>query len=198
MTAILEDILGGLRLHLVANLTGMSDSDVVLSYPDERLVETIEKVGVSPLSFVLDLSNRYSGISHIITKDQAAITAWLADPENAPVPTAAMKRLPLPFLLYVQIDTYCEKQYDDLLLTSEISALLASGVKFTTAEGRTYRPRLDPGADMSDLSDGFHRVHRCSIQVWIDDPHEVTEVALVVRVIFDINGQQLTIGADDV
>lgn len=190
------EILSGLKVHLVASGAGMTSDTVRVAFGDDRIVYS-DDVATDPPKVTISLYNpglsyapdlRFSGYSRETTID-------------IPNEVANLKRIKVPFWLHVQLDTFCKKLKDDWELQEAMQVLLAARIPFQVNHGTAQAPQLQnysvhpqPGDNQDDLTEiGFHKVHRFRTEVWLDDPREIEEVALVLAVEVNYADEKVTI-----
>ncbi len=188
----IEQILVGFREHLVAQCPTLSDDDVVIAHRDDRLVTdddvTPPKVTVSLYDFQPAPDLDYSGTLQTESID-------------IPNEVAHLTLKPLPFRAFIQVDTFTRLSSEDWQLQQEILPLLTGKVRYIVNHGTVGAPDLheysvepQPGDNQDDLVDGgFHKVLRLSSPLWLDDPREIEDVALILSVEAVYADQTITI-----
>ncbi len=191
-------IFDGLKTHLAGKLDGIIADDIRVAIPDDRVV-TSDDVKTDPPKLTLSLYGfepapdlRYSGYFQEESIDLQAQTAEL-------------KRLPVPFRAFIQIDTFCRTSVDDWNLVEPLSVMMAARTSFPVNHGTLQAPNItnyemhpEPGDNQDDLLDGdFHKVIRFHSPVWFDDPRDIEEVALVLGVQLQYQGQTITLQEEE-
>ncbi len=189
-------ILTGLKTHLVANAAGLTNDTVRVAWGDDRIVYS-DDVATDPPKLTISLYNpglsyapdlRFSGYSREATID-------------VPNEIAELKRIKIPFWLHVQLDTFCRTLKDDWDLQEALQVLLAARIPVSVNHGTPLAPELvnysvhpQLGDNQDDLTEiGFHKVHRFRTEVWLDDPRDIEEVALVLSVEVKYEDETITI-----
>ncbi|MCK9568842.1 hypothetical protein M0R72_07875 [Candidatus Pacearchaeota archaeon] len=186
-TSRTEDFFAGLQTHLAASVTGLTADKIFPGFPDDRIVKlATEGKPTAAVSLILspDPENRTSGKLFNVT----------ANLDN----TATLEYPPLPFRLTVYIHTFALAHFIDWQMGEEIQRLLESGKPITTPAAETYYPRLEPGDNQDDLTaDGFAKVYRFSVPLWLADARAAETEYLVLHTIFDINDEILTVPEEE-
>lgn len=189
-------ILTALKSHLVANVSGLTNDTVRVAWGDDRIIYS-DDVATDPPKLTISLYNpglsyapdlRFSGYSRDTTID-------------VPNEIAQLKRIKIPFWLHVQLDTFCRTLKDDWDLQEALQVLLAARIPFSVNHGMPLAPDLvnysvhpQVGDNQDDLTEiGFHKVHRFRTEVWLDDPRDIEEVALVLSVEVKYEDETITI-----
>lgn len=187
-------IFAGLKTHLADKLPSVTAADIAVAYKDDR-VTTSADLQTDPPKLTLSLYDfrpapdlKYSGYFQSETID-------------IPNEVAQLRRLPIPFRAYFQIDTFCRNSKDDWDLMEPLSVLLAARVPFEVNHGTQQSPQLmnyqvfeEPGDNQDDMLDGdFHKVLRFHTPVWFDDPRDVEEVGLVLGIEIVYADQNITV-----
>lgn len=188
----IEQILVGLREHLVTRCGSLADDDVAIAHRDDRLVTeddvTPPKVTVALYDFQPAPDLDYSGYLY---QEQIDI----------PNEVAHLTPKALPYRAFIQVDTFTRLADDDWQLQQEIQSLLTGKVRFTVNHGTVGAPDLQeysvepqPGDNQDDLVEGgYHKVLRLSTPVWLSDPRDLDDVALVLSVEAVYADQTITI-----
>jgi len=188
MTSRIEDFVAGLQTHLAASVTGLTADKIVVGFPDDRIVNGVDEALPTVCISVMDLSpdpeNRTSGKLFNVT----------ANPNN----TATLEYPPLPFRLTAQIHTFTRTHIEDWQLQQDVVRLFECGKPITTPLLETYYPRYEGGDNQDDLTaDGFAKVYRFSIPLWLADARAAETEYLVLHTIFDINDEILTVPEEE-
>jgi hypothetical protein len=178
-------VLTAVKSYLVTNLVAIVDSDVTIAWPDDRVAGSDEvaatKLTLAVYEFAPDPENDYSGVTDTIVKD------LLAQP-----PTAQVTRKGHPYRLGIQVDTFCRTKVEDWQILFEYSRLISSAVGIAVDFGggnlQTLYPTPELGDNQDDLTDeGFHKVLRFTLPLWLDDARAAEVVALITLVTATIN-----------
>lgn len=185
MAVDLNDIMQGIENHLAAHLSSVDASQIVQAYPDDRVEDREDapdtEVSFSIYDFRYDAANEYSGYFFTDEKDEQA-------------GTTSRTRKPIPYRLYIQVDTYCRRKLESRQIMLELESLFASQKDITTPAGGSYWPMIEPGDNQDDMLEGdAHRVHRFSIPVWLPDAHVAQQLGLVLEANFGLNLEDLTL-----
>jgi len=188
MTSRIEDFVAGLQTHLAASVTGLTAANILTGFPDDRIASAADAGVPTAAISVVDLSpdpaNRTSGKLFNVT----------ANPNN----TATLEYPKLPFRLTVQIHTFARKHTDDWQLQQDIVRLFECSKPITTPLLETYYPRYEGGDNQDDLTaDGFAKVYRFSIPLWLADARAAETEYQVLHTIFDINDEILTVPEEE-
>jgi len=184
MTSRTEDFIAGLKTSLASSITGLTADKIVVGHPDDRLVDDTEVALLSVVISALDLrpdpDNDTSGRKYIVTRNL----------DN----TATLTYPPLPFRLFIQLHTFTRTHTEDWQLQQDIIRFFASGKEIITPLLETYYPRYEGGDNQDDLTaDGFAKVYRFSVPLWLTDAHAAETEYLVLHTIFDINDETVTV-----
>ena len=188
MTSRTEDFIAGLQTHLAASITGLTTDMITVGLPDDRIVDDAEvavlQVAISSLDLRPDPENATSGKQFNVT----------ANVDN----TATLEYPPLPFRLFIQINTFTRTHIEDWQLQQDILRLIHSGAPITTPLLETYYPRYEGGDNQDDLTDqGFAKVYRFSVPLWLADARAAETEYLVLHTIFDINNEIITVPEEE-
>ncbi|MGB5105585.1 MAG: hypothetical protein WBP42_02615 [Candidatus Zixiibacteriota bacterium] len=187
-------IFAGLKAHLADKLPTVTAADISVAWKDDRVTLSSDlqtdppKLTISLYGFEPAPDLKFSGYFQTETID-------------IPNEVATLRRLPIPFRAFIQIDTFCRNSKDDWDLLEPLALLLAARVPFEVNHGTTGAPQLltyqvfeEPGDNQDDMLDGdFHKVLRFHTPVWFDDPRDVEEVALVLGIQINYADQVITV-----
>lgn len=188
MTSRTEDFITGLKTYLAASITGLTADKITVGLPDDRLVDDAEvavlQVAISALDLRPDPDNGTSGRKYIVVRN----------PDN----TATLTYPPLPFRLFVQLNTFTRTHIEDWQLQQDLIRFFASGKEIVTPAAETYYPHYEGGDNQDDLTDqGFAKAYRFSVPLWLTDAHAAESEYLVLHTIFDINDETVTVPEEE-
>jgi len=189
MAIDLNDIMQGIEDHLATNLTSVDASQITQAYPDDRIQDREDapdiEVSFEIYDFRYDADADYSGYFFI-------------DEINQGTGTAARSRKPIPYRLFIQVDSYCRRKLNSREIMMQLEALFASEMSIATPAGDSYRVMMEPGDNQDDLLEGqAHRVNRFSIPLWLPDLHTVETLGLVLSAQFKLNLSDLTVEVEE-
>lgn len=181
--AELLDIFDSLKTYLESQLTVNA---VKFSFRDERVDvdNNYPEVTINLIDSPIDPGRRYGG--YFEYEDTDAIPTF-------PDAQVVLKKVPIPINLTFQIDTFCTKQSEDIVLINQMMAIMGGRINIPGPDGSKLQiHRIDESTRtaFTDLS-LIQKSYRLFIPIWIEHPVLPREVYIVKRLELDLNTKVL-------